>query len=141
MSQYKRTLSELKGKATLYWPQELLQQAGEVSVLPLLLKTQDKFISVLTLADDAPDAWRKLVDVSAEMKGNIFLKHLMVLSDLAGEALNKYPPLSNFFTDGVMEYTWREQLYSYKFKQISKKVALTNSSLLVDGKILSKDEN
>lgn len=140
MSKYKRTLTELREKATLYWSQELLEQAGEASILPLLLKTQDKFISVLTLADDAPDAWKKFVDLSEDIKGNIFLKHLMVLSDLGGEALNKYPPFSKFFQSGLMEYIWQEKTYTYSFKVISEKVSLTNSSLLVDGKNLLKGQ-
>lgn len=138
MSEYKRTLVELREKAILYWSEELLEQAGEASVLPLLLKTQDKFISVLTLADGAPDAWKRFVDVSEDMKGNIFLKHLMVLSDFGGEALNKYPPLSKFFQSGIMEYVWNGQTYSYEFKVISKKGSLNNSALQVDGKNLLK---
>ncbi|NJL41389.1 MAG: restriction endonuclease [Leptolyngbyaceae cyanobacterium SM1_4_3] len=138
MNEYKRTLAELREKATLYWSQDLLEQAGEASILPLLLKTQDKFISVLTLADGSPDAWKKFIDVSEDMKGNIFLKHLMVLSDLGGEALNKYPPLSKFFPSGLIEYVWNEQSYTYEFKVISGKASLINSSLLVDGKNLLK---
>jgi hypothetical protein len=138
MSQYKRTLSELREKATLYWSQDLLEQAGEASVLPLLLKTQDKFISILTLADSAPTAWKSFVDVPGSLQGNVFLKHLMVLSDLAGEALNKYPPLSQFFQNGEMTYVWQRQTYTYSFKAISGKSRLNNSSLLVDGKNLLK---
>lgn len=138
MSEYKRTLTELREKATLYWSQELLEQAGEASVLPLLLKTQDKFISVLNLADSAPDAWKKFVDLSEDIRGNTFLKHLMVLSDLGGEALNKYPPFSKFFPNGLIEYVWHGQTYTYKLKVISRKVSLNNSSLLVDGKNLLK---
>jgi hypothetical protein len=138
MSEYKRTLTELRKEAELYWPRELLEQAGEASILPLLLKTQDKFISVLTLADATPDSWKKFVDVSEDMTGNIFLKHLMVLSDFAGEALNKYPPFSQFFQNGLMEYVWREKSYTYEFKIIFDQVRLTNTDLRVDGKNLLK---
>jgi len=86
MSKYKRSLVELREKAILNWPKELLDQAGEASILPLLFKTQDKFISILTLADSEPESWQKLVDLSPDMPGNLFLKHLMVLSDLGGES-------------------------------------------------------
>lgn len=138
MAIYARSLEELKTKAVLFWPQEILARESSVSILPLLLKTQDKFISILNLADAAPDAWKKLVDISAEMKGNLFLKHLMVLSDLGGEALNKLPPLGNYFRDSRMTYFWREKKYAYHFKVIHQKVPLANSSLGVDGKALLK---
>lgn len=141
MSEYKRTLIELRKKAILYWSQELLEQAGEASILPLLLETQDKFISVLTLADGSPDDWKKYIDLSEDMKGNVFLKHLMILGDFGGEALNKYPPLSKFFQGGLMKYVWKEKTYIYEFKTISSKVSLTNSSLQVDGKNLRKGRN
>ncbi|MBM3264845.1 MAG: hypothetical protein FJY97_15655 [candidate division Zixibacteria bacterium] len=102
MNEYARTLAELKEKAVCFWPPELRRKEAAVSILPLLLNTQDKFISVLSLSDAQPDAWKKRVDVSAEMKGNLFLKHLMVLSDIGGEALSKLTPLNRFFPDNGM---------------------------------------
>lgn len=138
MSQYARTLEELKQKAVLFWPQDVLEKEAAISVLPLLLKTQDKFISVLNLSDSGPEAWRGFADQVEEMKGNLFLKHLMVLSDLAGEALNKLAPLDKFFKDGVMNYVWHEKQYAYQFQVIAQKTPLTNSALRVDGKRLLK---
>lgn len=138
MSKYKRSLVELQEKAVLNWPKELLDKAGEASILPLLLKTQDKFISILTLADSEPESWQKLVDLSLDMPGNLFLKHLMVLSDLGGESLNKYPPITKYFKNNQMDYIWKTKKYSYQFKVVFKKVPLTNSSLKVDGKSLVK---
>lgn len=127
MSKYARTLQELKERAVLFWRKELRDREAEVSVLPLLLETQDKFISVLTLADAGPDAWKKFVDLSEQMKGNLFLKHMMVLSDFAGEALNKLPPFKNYFKNGIMEYVWHEKVYAYEFKVIYEKASLTVS--------------
>ena len=75
MSKHTRTLAEFKKRAVLFWPRELLEREASVSALPLLLKTQDKFISILNLSDSTPDSWKKLVDVSDEIKGNLFLKH------------------------------------------------------------------
>ena len=138
MAKYARSLEELREKAVLFWPQEIVEKEASVSILPLLLKTQEKFISILNLADASPDSWKKLVDISEEMKGNLFLKHLMVLSDLGGEALNKLPPLKNYFRHGKMVYFWREKKYEYQFKLIHQKVPLANSSLGVDGKALLK---
>jgi hypothetical protein len=139
MGKYARTLSELKENAVLFWPKEIIEREASASVLPLLLKTQDKFISVLNLSDSGPESWKKLVDISEEMKGNLFLKHLMVLSDLGGEALNKLPPLKKYFKGGKMSYVWREKNYMYQFKIIQEKGSLTNSALRVDGKRLIKN--
>jgi hypothetical protein len=119
MGKYARTLIELKERAVLFWPRELIEREASMSVLPLLLKTQEKFISILNLSDAAPDSWKKFVDVSEEIKGNLFLKHLMVLSDLGGEALNKLPPLRKYFIDGRMNYVWREKNYEYQIKAAS----------------------
>jgi len=138
MSKYARTLAELKEKAVLFWPREILEREASVSILPLLLKTQEKFISILNLSDSSPDSWKKLVDISDEIKGNLFLKHLMVLSDLGGEALNKLPPLKNYFKNGKMNYVWREKKYKYQFKVIHEKIPLANASLRADGKGLLK---
>lgn len=97
MSTYKRNLVELRENAVLFWPKDVLEKEANLSVLPLLLKTQDKFISLLTLSDSGPKSWKQFVDSVEEMPGNLFLKPLMVLTDLAGEALNKLTPLSRFF--------------------------------------------
>ncbi len=138
MAKYSRTLDELKKKAVLFWPPELIAREASVSILPMLLNTQDKFISVLKLADSGPESWKKLVDISDDMKGSIFLKHLMVLSDLGGEALNKLPPLRKYFKDGKMNYIWRGNAYDYKFKAIQKKISLANAALRADGTSLIK---
>ncbi|HEX8070552.1 MAG TPA: hypothetical protein VF546_11410 [Pyrinomonadaceae bacterium] len=138
MGKYARTLTELKSKAVRFWPREILEREASVSILPLLLKTQDKFISVLKLSDAAPDSWKKLVDVSDEMRGNIFLKHLMVLSDLGGEALNKLPPLREYFPDRKITYVWREATHEYQFQVIQDDVPLANAALRADGKSLLK---
>jgi hypothetical protein len=138
MGRYARTLPELKTKAIRFWSREILEREASVSILPLLLTTQDKFISVLNLSDAAPDSWKKLVDISDEMKGNVFLKHLMVLSDLGGEALKKLPPLKAYFPDSKMTFVWREHTYEYQFKVIHEDVPLDNSALRVDGKSLLK---
>ena len=139
MDKFVRTLDKLKGKAVLFWPKELIRREAAVSILPLLLNTQDKFISVLTLSDTGPESWRNIVGNSG-MKGNLFLKHLMVLSDLGGEALNKLTPLKQFFSPGnTMKYVWRGKKYEYRLQYTSSKGAsLTNTGLHVDGKGLTK---
>ena len=136
MPKYNRTLSELKPNAVLHWPEDILSAAGDVSVLPLLLKTQDAFISLLKIADKEPLAWKSAIKQSNAISGPVFLKHLMVMTDLGGEALNKLPPLSNYCPSGVLSFDWNGKKHSYKFKEIQDKCSLANSALRVDSKKL-----
>lgn len=136
MSQYSRTLLELKSQAILHWPDEILLAAGDSSILPLLLETQDAFISVLKVATRAPNAWEKVLRESSTLSGPLFLKHLMVMTDLGGEALNKLPPLSNYCPNGILSFTWGGETWNYSFQQIHTKCSLNNASLGVDSRRL-----
>lgn len=136
MRKFKRSLAELKTKAVLHWPAEILQAAGDISVLPLLLKTQDSFISLLKVANKDPQAWRQAIKQSTAISGPVFLKHLMVMTDLGGEALNKLPPLTSYCPDGVLSFEWEGRHWDYRFKEIQHKCPLTNKALRVDSKKL-----
>ncbi|SCY62443.1 hypothetical protein SAMN05216420_11088 [Nitrosospira sp. Nl5] len=141
MEKYQRTLAELRTSSVLHWPTDILLEAGETSVLPVLLQTQEAFISLLKIANKDPSAWKNVLDSNTELTGPRFLKHLMVLTDLGGEALNKLPPLSNHFPDGIMRFTWNGKEHEYKFTVIQEKCALGNSSLKVDAKSLLKSNS
>jgi hypothetical protein len=138
MIKYKRSLEELRTKAVLHWPDEINKGAIELSVLPLLLNTQDEFISLLKLSNRHPESWKKMLPETATLNGPLFIKHLMVMTDLGGEALNKLPPLANYFPCGVLEYDWKGALYKYKFSEIGNKCSLANSALKVDSKNILK---
>ncbi len=138
MPKYNRTLTELKSKAVLHWPEEILHAAGNASVLPLLLKTQDTFISLLKVANKNPFSWMETIRHNKLLSGPLFLKHLMVMTDLGGEALNKLPPLSSYYPNGVLNFSWDNQYWEYKFKKIHEKCLLDNAALLVDSKKLLK---
>ncbi|HZP84538.1 MAG TPA: hypothetical protein VFB21_23085 [Chthonomonadaceae bacterium] len=141
MAEFARTLTleELKAKAVLFWPKEIIDREASVTILPLLLGSQDLFISVLNLSDADPEAWRRSVDLSPNMPANLFLKHLMVLTDFGGEALSKITPFDTYFPKGVMEYAWREQTFRYTFKAfVGSNSRLSNSALRVDGKSLAR---
>lgn len=69
MPRYARTLAELKEKAILFWSREIIEREASVSVLPMLLETQDKFISILNLADSSPTSWKAIVKASEEIDG------------------------------------------------------------------------
>ena len=43
---YPRTVEELKENAVIYWPSEIAEKERNSSIIPLLLATQDHFISV-----------------------------------------------------------------------------------------------
>lgn len=128
-----RELEVLEKNAVLHWPEELLRKAASVSILSRLLQTQTKFISILNLADNQPDAWIYFVDHLTDMPGNLFLKHLMVLTDVGGELLHKMTPLTKYFPYGEMKYIWHDSEFSYQFAAIHKKTPLNNQALKVDG--------
>ncbi len=133
MNKYNRTLSELREHAVLSWPRELMDKEAKASVVPFLLQTQDEFISILNLSQKTPDKWKAIIKASDGMGYNHFLKHLMVLSDLGGERLNKLPPITNYFTNGIMNFKWNGKLHKYKFQCIQSKTSLQNSALFADG--------
>lgn len=137
---YARTPEQLRCKANLYWPVELTAKEADSSVIPHLIDTQDKFISLLDISDAGPEAWRYTLGSSSEMKPNLFLKHLMVLADVGGEPLKRIrPELEAIFPEGIMKYSWRGEVYEYKFKAIIGCSKLDNAALHVDGKGLLDD--
>ena len=48
---YVRTMSELEKYACIWWPKEIREYADKLSILQTLLDTQEKFISILKLAN------------------------------------------------------------------------------------------
>jgi hypothetical protein len=139
MSKYNRTIAELEVNAVKFWPQELVEQEAESSIIPLLIKTQDKFISVIILAEAGPDAWKQALPLQSgnDLTPNLFLKHLQVLTDFGGEQLQRLNFIE-IFPQGTMTYVWREKTYTYKFKAILDGKKTNNPSLHIDGKGLIK---
>ncbi len=137
MPDYAPSPEELIKKAILYWPSELVKREMAASVIPLLISTQDKFISILDVSDSAPDAWKLALAATSEMPANLFLKHLMVLSDIGGEPLKRIRTgFTGIFPDAGMSYVWKGQTHKYAFKVIPTARSLTNRTLFVDGKRL-----
>ena len=48
---YLRSIKDLEKVGSKWWPKEVRDEAMKVSILQYLLGTQEKFISLLTLAD------------------------------------------------------------------------------------------
>jgi len=135
MTNYARPPDELRKKAILYWPTELSEREKSASVIPLLISTQDKFISILDVSDSAPDAWKVALTATQELPANLFLKHLMVLSDIGGEPLKRLKTeFKKIFSSGSMSYVWKSKVYTYKFRAIPSARSLSNATLHADGK-------
>lgn len=86
---YERTIDELETHACKWWPQEVRDEAQKVSILPVLLNSQEKFISILKLANkEEPLSLFSLIDAS-HFAYNLFLKHLILLVDFGSEPLQR----------------------------------------------------
>jgi hypothetical protein len=107
----------------------------EASVIPRLIQSQDKFISLLHVADSRPDGWRPVLAQTADLPANLFLKHLMVLTDVGGEPLKRLKTeLPSVFRSGRMDFTWRDEQHTYKFVSLRGRAQWDNTNLQVDGK-------
>lgn len=88
MENLRRTPEELRRHAVIWWPDYLIAAEKQSSILPLLLSTQDDFLSVLTLAKATPTHVFAVLETSV-LKPALFLKHLAVLTDFGGEQIQR----------------------------------------------------
>lgn len=135
-----RTLEDLESKGLKFWPSKISEKEKNSSVIPTLLDTQEKFISLLNIADKDPFAWKQVIQSSKVMYANLFLKHLMVLADVGGEKLmrlNKELPL--ILPNNKMEFSWNGNNYDYQFKSINNSGTWSNNFLKVDGASITKN--
>ena len=51
---YNRSISELEKNAVLWWPEVLSTKNSTISIIPQLLKSQDDFLDILSLAKENP---------------------------------------------------------------------------------------
>jgi hypothetical protein len=73
VSYYARTASELETKAAKFWPKDLVEKEATAGIIPLLIRTQEKFISLLDISDSSPDAWKISLQASGELYPICFL--------------------------------------------------------------------
>jgi hypothetical protein len=140
---YKKTLDDLKKVAVKWWPKELESQAADLSVIPKLLETQDKFISVLKLSGQSPEQIFDVIN-AGDLPANLFLKHLVILSDYGGELIKRLgKEFENTFGKDknsgqrVMDFAFGGKQYKYIFKAMPVK-ALSNDRLKIDGASIAK---
>ncbi len=139
---YAKTITELEANAVFWWPPFLAELESNASIIPLLISTQDKYLSLLTLADKDPHSVFDLIKTSS-FPANLFLKHLVVLSDFGGEQIQRLNrQFSSVFPkkDGkhYFNYIWHEKEYEYVFKKLPITANLNNTKLGIDGKNLNK---
>ncbi len=135
-----RALNDLESNALKFWPDKISELERNSSIIPKLIDTQDKFISLLNIANSDPFVWKDVLKGSKELSGNLFLKHLMVLSDIGGEKLMRFKKeLPTVFGKGNMEFVWNGKKYNYKFQTLGGAKDWSNKCLRVDGVGLTKD--
>jgi len=133
----KKSVEQLQRTACLYWPTHLSEIVAEISSIPILLKTQELFLGILMSSDRSPESWVSTLTNSSTLSPNIFLKHLMVLSDIGGERLQRIAKDFNIlFPENKMEYIWNSNKFCYKFE--NKTRVWTNKKLNVEKSVLLK---
>ena len=77
---------------------------------------------------------------TAGMPANLFLKHLVVLSDVGGENLKRYrTEMPKFFPGGTMRFYWKDSEHVYTFRSLKEKGVWSNPELRIDGRGLAID--
>ncbi|WP_428940126.1 hypothetical protein [Fontivita pretiosa] len=134
-----RATEDLEAHAAKFWPTALAQRAHTTSIVPKLLESQEKFIGILYVADASPTAWKDVLAATAGMPANLFLKHLIVLSDVSGEMLQRYRTyIDRFFSNRAMTFRWKDAEHTYKFCSCDRCRTWTNRVLQVDGAGLAR---
>lgn len=129
-----RDIEDLEANAARFWPTELARREQTTSIIPKLIESQEKFIGILYVADASPRAWKDVLQATKEMPANLFLKHLMVLSNVGGEKTQRYRTnIKDFFSGGTMTFRWKDAEHQYKFRSINGATKWSNAVLRVDG--------
>ena len=141
---FNRDIDELEANAEKWWPKAIEAQVAEASVIPILVNSQDQFISILKISGKFPT---QVFDVlgASKMSANLFLKHLVVLADYGGEMIKrlgrefaKVFPLDPKTGRHFMLYIMKEKSYRYDFQQLPVK-GLGNTKLKIDGSAIIQE--
>lgn len=129
---FRRTVEELERLAVKFWPSKLTDQELQASALPLLLQTQESFISILSVPVPGIEALFDVIRASI-LPANRFLSHLTILSDFGGEMLQRINrEFHQLFPNGEMAYLWPmengAEARIYRFQALPTN-ALTNDKL------------
>lgn len=140
---YNRNIETLESNAILWWPDNLNQANASISIIPKLLKSQDDFLNIISLAKDSPFQVINILE-AANFPANLFLKHLCVLADYGGEPIQR---LGRSFTSifkteenkHVISFTWEAKNFTYEFKRLPIR-GLGNKKLFIDGEGMAEDK-
>lgn len=130
---YVRSMAELEKYACMWWPKEIRDYADKLSILQTLLNTQEKFISILKLSnrEDANSIFN--IMQASEFSIKCFLKHLMILTDVGAEPLQRInAQFYELFPNGKMQYVINEKTHTYTFKALPIQSKLNNEKMRVD---------
>lgn len=130
---YLRTIKDLEQVGSKWWPKEVRDEAMKVSILQYLLDTQEKFISILTLADrNKPDKLFNLIDAS-DFEYHLFLKHLILLTDVGSEPIQRFnSSFSEIIPSGVLSYAIGKKHFSYQFEELPTRGKPNNKKMQID---------
>jgi hypothetical protein len=130
---YLRSVKELEKVGCKWWPKEVRDEAMKVSILQYLLDTQEKFISLLTLADkNHPEKLFDLLDASG-FEYHLFLKHLMLLTDVGSEPLQRFnSSFGELFPENVLLCFYRKKFLVCSFVELPLTGKPTNEKMQID---------
>lgn len=141
MESLRRTPEELRKHAAVWWPDYLIASEQQSSIIPLLLSTQDEFLSILTLARSGPTHIFTVLQASA-LKPALFLKHLSVLTDFGGEQIQRLNRnFATVFPHKVASqggfrfsftYHWQGSDYTHVFTEMPIRSTMNNARAGID---------
>lgn len=130
---YIRTIQELEKLGAKWWPEEVKQEAANASILQYLLNTQDKFISLLTLANKGNNKQLFALIEDSGFAYHVFLKHLMILSDVGSEQLQRFnASIDQLCPDQELHFLINEQSFTYSLQALPIKGTPSNKKLQID---------
>lgn len=135
---FKKTARELEAAAIKWWPKDLEEKVALASVIPKLIETQDKFISILKISGAKPESLFAVLEAS-DLQANIFLKHLAVITDFGGEPIKRLGrEFKTIFPEDPktkkrsLFFNFKLKQHAYQFKALPVS-GLSNAKLKIDG--------
>jgi hypothetical protein len=130
---YLRSIKELEEVGCKWWPKEVRDEALKVSILQYLLDTQEKFISLLILADRTKqETLFSLLDAS-DFEYHLFLKHIMLLTDVGSEPIQRFnASFKDIFPNKEIVFKLGGKDCSYTFTSLPIKGKPNNEKMQVD---------
>lgn len=130
---YLRSIKDLEQVGCKWWPKEVRDEAMKVSILQYLIDTQEKFISLLTLADsNKPEKLFGLLDAS-DFEYHLFLKHLALLTDVGSEPIQRInTTFKEIFPNKELTYKLGRKEYQYTFTTLPIKGKPNNEKMQID---------